>query len=264
MKRVWYFMPVLVVLVSVPTGANVIFSDDFEGDFGNWSATYEPVPSGSTQLLAADTEHAFGRQAAKQRVSTGQSTWDYMETRQNAFSGPGIVQPGYAEIARVMFYDPGTTSTLYGGGLMLAAPKYDGSTDLWDLYQIGVYGLAVSSNPWRANYYGWRASAEGPTSYYNTRIERTAGWHDFRIVVGAYTGAVGDVKFYIDNVLAGEARRMGDYELKQIRLGISYRTGVPFWYDNVGLEMVAIPAPGAMVLVLVGVGMLGWAKRRVA
>jgi len=92
-----------------------------------------------------------------------------------------------------------------------------------------------------------------------TSVQRTQGWHEFKIEVYPYTGNAGDVKFYIDGQSVANGKRYGNYDLDSIRLGISIKSpGSSFWYDNVDLGVVPEPASA----LLLGIGGLVALRRR--
>jgi hypothetical protein len=265
-KFLAFFCAVLNIysFASAPARAVNIFSDNFDSGV-NSSSTWALVNPGQS-LLNGDNAHAFGAQSAKQvnAFTDGVSDVYYMKTQSTAFTNPGPVLAGTKEIARVEFFDDNNQTDANGdgsidikGGLMLA-----GSYSSTDFYQLGVNSGAVAGNSDVTNYFV-RTAAEGNQV---TSIPRTQGWHELRIEVYPWTGAVGDVLFYIDNVLAnpvgfGKRRAAGPVDMNEIRLGISVRTpDSPFWFDNVSLDMV--PEPTSVVLLVSGcLALAGYLRR---
>lgn len=253
----------VVVAVSSSARAAVLFTDNFDsGVSSNWT-----LVNAGQSMLVGDSAHAFGAQSAKQvnAYTNGVTDVYYMKTQSSAFTNPGPIAAGTKEVAQVMFWDDniqndasGDGSINISGGLMLA-----GSYASTDFYQVGVNSTAVADNSDIANYFV-RTQAEGSVV---TSIPRSQGWHELRIEVYPWTGAVGDVQFYIDNVLAnpagfGKRRVAGAVDMNEIRLGISVRTpDSPFWFDNVSLEVV--PEPASFTLLMAGVlGLFGSWRRR--
>ncbi len=78
-----------------------------------------------------------------------------------------------------------------------------------DHYCLGIH--AHWTNPdenWL--YYSWKTAADG---WHVSAIPRSYGWRHFEIVVHPYTGAVGDVEFFIDGQKAGEGQRQPVWDI---------------------------------------------------
>ena len=242
-----YLLVAALLAVSVlagPVCAGTIFSDDFES--GVSGSTWEAMPTGPYyQILVGDSAHARGTQSAKQ---VNADPWMYyMRTKSGAFPSPGLVQAGQKEILTCWMWDDNVQTTGANAGVMLV--NFTGS----DLYQFVVNSAYSMTN------YCWRTQLEGT---FVSSVARSQGWHKFQIEVNPYTGASGDVKFYIDDAFVANGKRKGDFVLDSVRLGISIKSqDSPFWYDDVNLTMV--PEPGSVLGLLTGLIVLaGIARRR--
>ena len=231
----------VLMLAAMPAGA-AIFTDNF--DSGVDGSRWEVMP-GSTyyQILVGDSAHAFGAQSAKQVEA---DPWVYyMRTTSSAFPNPGQLTGSQKEVLSVMFFDDNNQGPAQtAGGVMLANAAGN------DFFQISVNSTAAGG----FTKYNWRTRLDGTIA---TNVNRSQGWHEFKIEVYPYTGNAGDVKFYIDNAWVADGKRYGNYDLDSIRLGISIKSpGSSFWYDNVSL----VPEPATMAML--GMGALALLRRR--
>ena len=256
-KILVYFCAALIVcfIASVPAIATTIFSDDFES--GVLGSKWEVMKGNSNyQILFGDNSHAFGTQSARQEAAD--PFIYYMRTIANTHPTAGILGTGQQETLTTYMWDDGnnlSSGPQTAAGVMLSSPSDSGGA-ADDFYQMNVNSTI------RYNDYNWRTSLDGTS---DSGVARSQGWHQFQIVVNPYTGASGDVKFYIDNTLVGSGRRKpgsgsGDV-MDEIRLGISIKTpGSAFWYDNVSLDVV--PEPTSVFLLGVGCLLLPGRMRR--
>ena len=133
---------------------------------------------------------------------------------------------------------------------------------------FNVRGAIELSNGIRSEYYFIGVNSHQSWDHYSlatksegwivTPVPRTRGWHKLEIVVHPYSGAAGDVEFWIDGVLIHQGyRRPGDalpptgVHVNHLRLGGDpaiveesslTNTMEEFWYDEVALTNTNNPA----------------------
>jgi hypothetical protein len=217
-------------------GATTLFADGFET--GVSGSRWEVMKGNANyQILFGDGSHSFGTQSARQEAAD--PFIYYMRSIAGAHPTAGIIAAGDQEILTTYLWDDGnnlSSGPQTAAGVMLSSPSDSGGA-ADDFYQINVNSTV------RYNNYNWRTALDGTI---DSGVARSQGWHKMQIAVGAYTGSVGDVKFYIDDALVGSGRRKpgsgsGDV-MDEVRLGISIKTpGSAFWYDNVDLSVVPEP-----------------------
>lgn len=93
---------------------------------------------------------------------------------------------------------------------------------------------------------------------------RSTGWHNLKFEVRS-----SQISFYVDNTLAETVSRASPTGFDTIVLGSDLTSaGYDVWIDNIMLQqqvaIVPVPAPGAAVLALIGLPVVGWVKRRFA
>lgn len=71
-------------------------------------------------------------------------------------------------------------------------------------FLLGIHAHTTNPDENWLNY-SWRTATDG---WQVTNVPRQYGWRHFEIVVHPYTGAVGDVEFFIDGQLVGQGQRL--------------------------------------------------------
>jgi hypothetical protein len=90
---------------------------------------------------------------------------------------------------------------------------------------------------------------------------RSTGWHNLAVVISDL-----DFKFYVDGILSETVAQTGtlrSYDVVRLGSGLS-NAGNEAFFDNVTVEVIAVPEPPAMALgLLCGLGLLfGMVRRR--
>ncbi len=191
------------------------------------------------------------------------------------------------------------------GGLMLTALPGDtptvlhsGATEIFDYGDfafIGIQAMIPSAKPdpnapgfnpyspesvavqycyqWRTKTDGWHLTLDPNTGTpvprrVDFRIPEQVGqtWRHVEIVVHPFSGAVGDIEFFIDGVLVGQGRRApgnqcGGVDFRRIQIGArfpelsdasAFRPTYSYehlWFDDVSLtvEQAALPCPNGQL-----------------
>lgn len=245
MHRMGCFFALAPVLCFAPASlAHTMFQDGFESGVDNARWTNVTQYSGSKLMLADSTCIHSGTGAAMQPANS----LYYMRSRPGLLGNIGPVVRDQKVTASVWFWDDGLDDlggvSSFSGGIML------NNSALGDYFQVGIYNW-FAAVPERLTHYGWRTK----TDYWNaTSIRRTAGWHELSIEVGAYTGTVGDVKFYIDGVLGGQGRRLSTtagtgYDIDEVRVGVAAASSRTFWYDDLSVNFTPEPATAMLAAI---------------
>lgn len=250
--------------VVVPAVANLHF-EGFEdpgwiagADSGNWQGSVTRAVSGTNGITSATgVAHAL--------VGTGSGSYTRLGGYNSAF-GQGFVT------SLDVYLDP-TWAAGQGFEWSAAANKQDGNhlrDFIWHVGVVSGKGLLVNtSNNTDFSVNAWKLENENGGAYVTVG---GAGWYtlenvfydnggilavDYNLkdsggtIVGSWTRS--DVGDLIASVVGGN------------RYGwITYNNVNGLAIDNTSLSSIAIPAPGAAVLVLIGMPVVGWLKRRLA
>lgn len=150
------------------------------------------------------------------------------------------------------FYDVG------GSGRQFA--EFRNSTGLTGLMAAGIYN-SVNVGTYDATKYSARNLDGG--GWISLDTSRSVGWHNFRFEI-----TPGHAELYVDDVLEPKFGAMSftgtSYDYLYIGSGLSSAAAVGF-YDNVKVQILAVPEPSVAMLGLLGLGgMFGltWLRQR--
>jgi GH25 family lysozyme M1 (1,4-beta-N-acetylmuramidase) len=196
------------------TTLTTLINDTFDG-YANQAAFVAAWPTTSTSLQLSTARYYS---ASKSIYSPNDST---ARTNKKTFTET-IATDSSPITLTVRFYDPGTSGT---GNQWIELRDY--SPTQKQLIQFGVYsGMSTTKYSARVTYSpgsGWAA----------TSVNRSAGWHELKVVIGSTT-----MNFYVDNVLASGSRAYASSEgavsWEEMRIGSGYASaGVYANYDDV-------------------------------
>jgi len=282
---------VLILVTSGTTNADSYVKYDFEtnwtGDYApGWSLT--PYEWGTTAptVMTQVSDPAGGSNKVLKLTVTGQgdpasstSWWGGVYFDDSAYQT--LMRKENHPYVSVMYYDTRDGQTQTGdylpSGCLVSIPVtqyhydaygdyiYDINTDWTDL-QHGTRHGSAATDAQNYYYYGNAPQTDhGGTGWIKSDVQREVGWHELRMELSPD----GVLSYFVDDSLVGTSPRTDYLDLRNFNLyvwrnysGEIGETGdaATVYYDN--FEIGAIPAPGAAVLGMIGLGLVGWIKKR--
>jgi hypothetical protein len=272
---------ILTGLIST-TQAGIILSDDFEyadqaAFQANWPAigTVAPISAELSTLQAVSGTKSIRFPGT---ATTGQSR------NQRLFAETGTLAIGDVLTWSFDFYDSAPTagpqrnhnnlqdSTAPSGTNQLIAMGMNnnqtGANSGGQFYMGRILGYAASTVADPDGGPAESVASAGAFFKLNdfaTSPTRSLGWHNLMVEISTDDGLSTDYAFYVDDILAervsnvGIAAEIRSYDVIRIGSGLSNGSTEAFT-DNMQLELVPVPEPGA--LGLLSVGAVGLAVRR--
>lgn len=255
------FAAALTAAAGVRAEPEVLFYDDFSGGMGNWMGwedlDWTPLESGCTgpvncfgpHMLFNDSSHWLsGGTAARQETA---QPWWYGSKRHV----PALLERT-GETIRVSVWQFEDFNRQAPDPELTNHDQIQGWLALMNEEETEFFGIGVSvhaatattgADP-RWTHVSWRTTTDG---WNVTTFPRAQGWRKLEIVVHPYTGSIGDVEFFIDDMKVGEGHRQLDQgcqgePVSVMALGANPKH-VPesylantyefFWYDEVTLSV---------------------------
>jgi len=207
----------LVLSCAESVWADAIFADDFETP---WSGTYAPGwqnveyrhGKASHSRMTQTTTHVYsGSYALALDVTAAgdPEAWtNWWGGVVPTFIPSWVLAKECEPWVSVMFYDTTPAGGL-PGGYLAAVPSTNIPNDWTDLQHGCRWGQ-------EEHYWYGSAPANGGAGWRETDIDRTEGWHQFKMTLSS----TGQLDYYIDGVLVGTSPRTDYLDLAGIYLGV--------------------------------------------
>ena len=178
----------------------------------------------------------------------------------------------YDPYVSVRYYDEGwetEAGALHRAGQLYAVPSwvdpYIPPGEDWTDIQFG----ARMNQATPADNYYYVAAGNASPGWQDTGVDRSAGWHTLKMQLSSGDGRV---HFILDGVEVGTSYRNDYVDLGDVGLYTMFTAPLSDWtlnkpstiWDDFEFGSTYVPAPGAALLVLIGLPIIGWVKRRVA
>jgi hypothetical protein len=242
-----------LALAAPQTNAQVLLSDNFDG-YADQSAFVAAWP----QVGATASGTLSSLQASSLPNSINYATTAQRNERSFAESGVAMVNT----IIRFSFdfYDSDAAVNPYRQYANLQDGAAPGASA--QLISMGLNNNQISSanggNFYMARILGYTPTDTGATagSYFKLNDDpsllRTTGWHNLAVEISTT-----DFRFYVNGSLAKtvpNALTLRSYDV--IRLGSGLSSTHEAFFDNVRVEVIAVPEPTALSLAALGLGAL--------
>ncbi len=214
-----------------PATADISFTDGFEGSTLDpfWTAKQQ---AGSIALSSTGQVHS-GNQAA-------QFTSVYNAGQKEISLSHDFGQLMYGRVS-VWVYD-----TSAGGEGNYFYAVLDGLDD------GGGYATIGAPDYFQATYNA-TLNTGGPSS-----VQRTQAWHQFEFEFLPDSATLSIDGTVVRSLSTGESFRYVHLKM----YGPDWRPGMSMYWDDFEVEAYAVPAPGAALLGMIGLGLVGGVKRR--
>jgi hypothetical protein len=266
MKKLITVCAVSVLLILISNSyANYSMTDGFETSWtGNYAPgweniTYRHGDASTPKMTQYDTIEANGYTITPfsgsyfmglQVTSAGDpvSSTNWWGGVEPAFINADALDRQYSPWVSVSFYD-------YGASLpapQLAAVPGTGDASDWTDIQFG--------QRWnRADNYWYAECMNSPSEWVETSVTRSVGWHELKLS----QNTEGYITYSIDGTDVGTTTNAYlDLAGPWLMIQFDYNAfGSEVYFDNFQAGST-IPAPGAILLGSIGVGLVGWLKRR--
>jgi hypothetical protein len=263
------------------TQATVILNDDFEyADQAAFEANWPAI--GTVAPVSAELSSAQAVSGIKSIRSPGTAT-NAQSRNQRIFAETGSLGIGDKLVWSFDFYDSAPTAAPQRNHSNLQDTTAPGGTN--QLLAMGFNnnqsGTQSGGQFYMGRILGYSATTVDPDGGPNESVVgsgaffklndfansplRSLGWHNLKLEITTDDGLSTDFAFYVDNTLAelvsnvGTAATIRSYDNIRIGSGLSNGNTEAFT-DNMQVEFIPVPEPGAFGLLSIGV--LGLAARR--
>ncbi len=248
--------PVMAYLVT--DGFETGWTGDYADNYENLTYKYAPSLSASTKMTQTTDYVHSGSYATKLEVTTpgghanGSNWWGGVS---RSFDHHAM-KVEYNPWVSIWYYDKPEAGSAFPAGYLGVIPNTSVpfGSERADIQLGAAYGKTEKY---------WHVSGNGPIdppTWVQTDIDRTEGWHEFKINMLNTGGA----SYFIDGTAVGDSPRTDYIDLEYILLGTLHTIGdstySTVYYDDVSFGSDYIPEPTTMILL--GLSIFGLVSRK--